>query len=88
MSCAGAPTIWLESGLVLGLGPDLVLGLAPGVVTSTEPRGHSNGLGIFFMSRARIRALARISSMQLCCCCRRPAGVPGGFVAVVAMVQA
>jgi hypothetical protein len=70
---------------VLGLEPGLVLGLGPGVVTSTKLRGNSNGLGIFFMSRARIRALACISSMQFCCCRRRPASMPGGFVAVVAM---
>jgi hypothetical protein len=71
------PTVWLGPALVLGLVPTV-----PAVVISTRPRGNSNGLGIFFMSRARIRALARISSMQLCCCRGRTAIVPGGFVAV------
>jgi hypothetical protein len=52
--------------------------LGPGFVTSTKPRGKSTDFGIFFMSRARIRALARKSSM----CRELTASVSGGLFAV------
>jgi hypothetical protein len=58
------------------------LWLGPGFVTSTKPRGKSTGLGIFFMSRARIRALARKSSMHLCWCRKLAASVSSGLFAV------
>jgi hypothetical protein len=44
----------------------------------TVRRGNSTGLGVFLMSRARIRALARISSIDRC-------RVPGFFGVSVAM---
>jgi hypothetical protein len=50
--------------------------LGPGFVTSTTPGGNSTGL-TFFMSRARIRALARISSMRWCR--KLAASVSGSF---------
>ena len=65
------------------MGADLRLG--PGFVTSTKLRGNSTGLGIVFMSRARIRALARISSIDFCWCRKLAASLSGGFFAVAAM---
>ena len=58
------------------------LWLGAGLVTSTKPRGKSTDFGIFFMSRARIRALARKSSMYLCWCRKLAASVSGGLFAV------
>jgi hypothetical protein len=49
---------------------------------STKPRGNSTGLGIFLLSRARIRALTRISSIHFCWCRKLTASVSGGFFAV------
>jgi hypothetical protein len=49
---------------------------------STKPRGNSTGLGIFLRSRARIRALACISSIHFCWCRKLTASVSGGFFAV------
>ena len=55
--------------------------LGPGFVTSTTPGGNSTGL-TFFMSRARIRALARIPSIDVCWCRKLAASLSGGFFAV------
>ena len=57
------------------------LWLGPGFVTSTTPGGNSTGL-TFFMSRARIRALARIPSIDVCWCRKLAASLSGGFFAV------
>jgi len=53
----------------------------PAFVTSTERRGSSTGSGIFLMNRARIRALARISSIRFCFCRKLAASASGGFFA-------
>jgi hypothetical protein len=56
------------------------LWLGPGFVTSTKPCGNSIDFGVFFMSRARIRALARIPSIDWCR--KLAASLSGGFFAV------
>ena len=53
-----------------------------GLVISSKLRGNSTGFGIFFMSRARIRALARISLIHLCWYRKLAASVSSGFFAV------
>jgi len=58
------------------------LWLGPGFVTSTKPRGKPIDFGAFFMSRARIRALARIPSIDVCWCRKLAASLSGGFFAV------
>jgi hypothetical protein len=58
------------------------LWLGPGFVTSTKPCGKSIAFGVFFMSRARIRALARIPSIDVCWCRKLAASLSGGFFAV------
>jgi hypothetical protein len=58
------------------------LWLGPGFVTSTKPREKSIDFGVFFMSRARIRALARIPSIDVCWCRKLSASLSGGFFAV------
>ena len=55
----------------------------PAFVTLSEPGGNS-GLGTFLMSRARIRALARIWSIRFCCCTKLARSESeGGFFGVV-----
>jgi hypothetical protein len=66
--------------MTTAMGANLWFG--PGFVPSTKSRGKSTDFGIFFMSRARIRALARISSIDFCWCRKLAASLSGGFSAV------